>query len=376
LQRKNGETPLVATPRHALRHAIDPSIAGLATGPDTTAHALAGRMRLRSFLVLGVAASACVALTSLPDRAVADPGPGEITQLVADASRQLEVISEQVNTAQTQYGQQQAAAGQADKAAADAQARLNGMRDQVRQIARSAYTTGDVSRMDVLLSSRSADQFLSQMGTLDAIAGHQTEVLSQAGADARTAEKARTTADDAAATAKKTLDEVTVKQQQLQSQIASYQREYAALTAPQQQAVSRVTAGSPVAAAPAAAPVTANSHAAQVAVNTALAQVGKPYVWGASGPNSFDCSGLTSYAYAAAGVTLPHSSSAQSRMGTPVSRDALQPGDLIFFYSPVSHVAMYIGNGQMVHASTSGTPVQVVNVASMPNYNSARRVAG
>jgi cell wall-associated NlpC family hydrolase len=80
------------------------------------------------------------------------------------------------------------------------------------------------------------------------------------------------------------------------------------------------------------------------------------------------------YSWAAASVALPHSSSAQSGMGTPVSRSQLQPGDLVFFYSPVSHVGMYIGNGQMVHAATSGTPVQVVSLDSMPNYNSARRV--
>jgi cell wall-associated NlpC family hydrolase len=111
-------------------------------------------------------------------------------------------------------------------------------------------------------------------------------------------------------------------------------------------------------------------------VATALAQVGKPYVWGAAGPGSFDCSGLTQYAYKAAGVSLPHSSSMQSGMGTPVSRAALQPGDLVFFYSPVSHVGMYIGNGQMVHASTAGEPVKVAALDSMPNYNTARRIVG
>ena len=120
--------------------------------------------------------------------------------------------------------------------------------------------------------------------------------------------------------------------------------------------------------------VAAASGAAQAAVNTALAQVGDPYVWGAAGPDAFDCSGLTQYSYAAAGVALPHSSSMQSGMGVPVSRDQLQPGDLVFFYSPVSHVGMYIGNGQMVHASTSGTPVQVVSLDSMPSSNSARRI--
>ena len=121
--------------------------------------------------------------------------------------------------------------------------------------------------------------------------------------------------------------------------------------------------------------VVAPSAAAQKAVDTALAQVGDPYVWGASGPDAFDCSGLTQYAYSAGGVSLPHSASSQSRMGTPVSRDQLQPGDLVFFYSPVSHVGMYIGNGQMVHAATSGEPVKVVSLDSMGSYNSARRVA-
>ena len=105
-----------------------------------------------------------------------------------------------------------------------------------------------------------------------------------------------------------------------------------------------------------------------------MAQRGDPYVWAAAGPDAFDCSGLTQYAYAAAGVSLPHSSSMQSQMGTSVSRSELQPGDLVFFYSPVSHVGMYIGNGQMVHASTSGKPVQVASLDSMGSFSGARRV--
>jgi cell wall-associated NlpC family hydrolase len=120
--------------------------------------------------------------------------------------------------------------------------------------------------------------------------------------------------------------------------------------------------------------VPAASEAAQVAVDTALAQLGDPYVWAAGGPNAFDCSGLTQYAYAAAGVRLPHSSAAQSRMGTAVPRSELQPGDLVFFRSPVSHVGMYIGGGRMVHAATFGVPVQVTSV-DMAGYAGARRFA-
>lgn len=105
----------------------------------------------------------------------------------------------------------------------------------------------------------------------------------------------------------------------------------------------------------------ANSKGA-IAVKTALAQIGKPYKWGGSGPSSFDCSGLTSYAWRAAGVSLPHNSRMQYNATTRVSMKNLQPGDLLFFYSPISHVGIYIGDGQMVDAPYSGKDVRVRSI--------------
>src|SRR3954469_10312805 len=107
-------------------------------------------------------------------------------------------------------------------------------------------------------------------------------------------------------------------------------------------------AAAPMGTTAVAAPAAAPTGASQKAVDVALSQVGKPYAWGAAGPGSYDCSGLAQYAYKAAGFALPHSSRSQSTMGTPVSKADLKPGDLVFFYSPVSHVAIYIGNGQIV----------------------------
>ncbi len=131
-----------------------------------------------------------------------------------------------------------------------------------------------------------------------------------------------------------------------------------------------------VAVAPAAsAAVVAPNPTAQVAVDTALGQLGDPYVWAGAGPDVFDCSGLTQYAYAAAGIELPHSSSMQSTIGTYVPPEALQPGDLIFFYSPVGHVGMYIGDGQMVHAPQPGETVEIIPVDYVSGYNTARRLA-
>jgi cell wall-associated NlpC family hydrolase len=118
----------------------------------------------------------------------------------------------------------------------------------------------------------------------------------------------------------------------------------------------------------------APTAAAQTAVDTARAQVGKAYEYGAAGPDSFDCSGLTQYAYGAAGIELPHSSRSQSEMGTPVDRADLQPGDLVFFYEPVSHVGIYVGDGQMVDAGSEETGVSQRTV-DMEGYNFARRIA-
>jgi cell wall-associated NlpC family hydrolase len=108
------------------------------------------------------------------------------------------------------------------------------------------------------------------------------------------------------------------------------------------------------------------SDRAQVAVDTALAQIGDPYVYGAAGPDAFDCSGLTMYSWAAAGVQLSHASSVQPTQGTPVSLSELMPGDLIFYYSPISHVGMYIGHGQIVHAPHPGTVVSITSMYEMP----------
>ena len=115
------------------------------------------------------------------------------------------------------------------------------------------------------------------------------------------------------------------------------------------------------------------SGSASSAVDFALSQVGDAYVYGAAGPSAWDCSGLTMGAWGAAGVSLPHSSTMQSGMGTAVSVSDLQPGDLIFYYSPVSHVGIYVGNGQLVHAPNPSSSVEVVSFDSMP-ITAIRRV--
>jgi cell wall-associated NlpC family hydrolase len=114
------------------------------------------------------------------------------------------------------------------------------------------------------------------------------------------------------------------------------------------------------------------SGRAATAIRYAMAQVGKSYVYGAAGPSSYDCSGLTMRAWGTAGVGLPHSSRAQQGSGTRVSESELRPGDLVFYYSPVSHVGMYIGNGLIVNALNPGSGVRVSGLHSMPYVGAVR----
>jgi cell wall-associated NlpC family hydrolase len=359
----------VATP--VLTHALEQFPADLPVGRPASRRI----GRLRSGLLIG--ATAALTVTVLPGTAAADPDrattPEQAIQLVTEADHQLEVVTEQLNEAKVVLERQQAEVAAAEQAAAEAQARLDALDGQIRQLARTAYTGDSFSELDVMLTSGSAEEFVHQLGTLDAIAGHTNDLVTEIAVVSESATTAKAAAAQATAEAQAAVDSISAQQAELKGKIEDYQRQYAALTAPQQEQVSRAHGGEAMAAP---SGVIAPSQAAQVAVDTALAQVGDPYVWGAGGPNAFDCSGLTQYAYSAAGVSLPHSSRSQSGMGQAVSRDQLQPGDLLFYYSPTSHVAMYVGNGQMVHASTAGKPVQVVSFNSMSGFTHARRIAG
>ncbi|MFN8050399.1 MAG: NlpC/P60 family protein [Acidimicrobiales bacterium] len=124
------------------------------------------------------------------------------------------------------------------------------------------------------------------------------------------------------------------------------------------------TLSSVVAEVPASRNITPPPANAPTAVRVALEQQGDPYVWAADGPDSFDCSGLVLFAYRAAGVQLPHSSRGMRAMTRSITADELQPGDLVFGGSPVHHVGLYIGNGQMVHAPHSGDVVRVASIYS------------
>ena len=322
-----------------------------------------------------------VALAVVPGVAAAAPATAsQAAAAVTDTARQIEALGEQVNDAQLAAEEQQALADEADAAAATADAAVADLAPRVAAIATTGFMGGPPSGLEAMLTSASADDLVSRLGLLEQLTRTTNATVAQLSQAQATATAARAAADDAAATAAAALADVQDRRDQLERNLAGYRSDLARLSTVQQAAVLTAVVGPAVPGAQteeaaAAAPAAAPTEAAAIAVRTALAQVGKPYVSGAAGPSSFDCSGLTQYAYAAAGVGLPHSSRSQSGLGAAVSRGDLQPGDLVFFYSPVSHVGMYIGNGQMVHASVTGRPVAVTSV-DKPGYAGARRPTG
>jgi cell wall-associated NlpC family hydrolase len=334
------------------------------------------RRRSRALLAVGAALVAVTAGVLTPSTATAAPGTSaQAGKLVQAAAQQLTLIDEQVQQAQLIVASQMRAARAAARKAAAAKAALATFEPQMRAIAASGYAAKTQSRMAAFLTSDSASELVQQMTTLDMIATHTESVIAKVAAAQDAARKAQAAADQLAAKAKSGLSQLKAQQATVQKKVAAYQAEFDRLSATEQAAVTTAIAGRALAAPSASDLPLAPSSAAAIAVKTALAQVGKPYVWGATGPDGFDCSGLTSYAWAAAGVSLPHSSRAQSELGHEVSRSDLQPGDLVYFYTPVSHVALYIGNGMMVHARTFGQPVAVTSV-DQAGYRGARRIFG
>jgi cell wall-associated NlpC family hydrolase len=314
-----------------------------------------------------------VAVLLAPATAGAAPTTAdEAARLVAETSRQLATLDEQVHEAQLTVTAQQQTAATAAATAAQADAVLAGYAPQLAAIAQTSGRTQ--SRVAAFLTSDSAADVVQQMTTLDVIAAHTEGLLAEVSIAQRAAEQARAEADAAAAQATAALVELERQRAEVQTRQQQYEGEYASLSAAEQAAVRTSVAG-PSLAAPDTDAVVAAAPSGDVGavLEAALEQIGTPYEWGGSGPGGFDCSGLTSFAYRAAGVSLPHSSRAQSRMGVAVSRGELMPGDLVFFGDPVYHVGIYVGNGKMVHARTFGVPVAVTSV-DMGGYAGARRV--
>jgi cell wall-associated NlpC family hydrolase/outer membrane murein-binding lipoprotein Lpp len=343
--------------------------------------------RVRSLLT-GVALAALIGAGAvvLPYVAGAAPGQptiGEVTAKLDKLAKQNEVLAEQYNKATADVKADQKAADAAQGEALTAATDFDNARARLRQTVTAEYESASFSRAGALLTSRDGQSYLDALSTLSLISSHRAEIVAQiqgVHTRAETAQKKATTLLGAAQAKAAALDK---QKQKLEADTKKFKDLLAKLTAAQQAAYARRNTVPPATAraaitqaptAPSTAPK-ATTTAAQRAVNYAIQQVGKGYVFAGTGPDAFDCSGLTMMAWAQGGVSLPHQASEQYNYGTHVGASELQPGELVFLYSPISHVEIMVGPDLAVSAADEALGVRYVHPSQdMQDFAGATRL--
>lgn len=245
-------------------------------------------------------------------------------------------------------------------------------RDRLGAVAAEQYRTGGQDPALQLLLSSEPGQYLEDAGLLERAGSAQSTTLHRLTTQQRGEETLRAEARQELTALTASKRELAADKRVVDGKLGAARRLLNRLTARQRAAVRASDpageGGSPGGAATAKAP---NARAAEV-VAFAYAQLGKPYIWGATGPAGFDCSGLAQAAWAAAGVALPRTTYSQINAGTRVPQSRLEPGDLVFYYAGVSHVGIYVGDGLIIHAPHPGAPVRVAPVGEMPFAGATR----
>ncbi|MGI5252015.1 MULTISPECIES: C40 family peptidase [Streptomycetaceae] len=336
--------------------------------------------------------------------APASPDKPSITEVKAQVDKlfhQAEAATERYNGAKEQTERQRTRADALLDQVARKTETLNSARRTIGEYAAAQYRGGGLDGTTTFLLTSDPQQFLDQAHLMDRLSDRQEHALEtfrseQAETAAKRSEAVeslqklteaqqrlnaeKTAVKQKLAAAQKLLNSLTAQEKarlaalekKRQEEAAEKAAEIAAKEKAAQEAAAKESgssAGSSGSTAPASGTYAAK---AAKAIEFARAQLGKPYVYGATGPNSYDCSGLTQAAWGAAGVSIPRVTYDQVDFGSRVSADQLQPGDLVFFYSDITHVGLYIGGGQMIHAPHTGSVVKIAPITEMPIYGYAR----
>ncbi|WP_432832429.1 NlpC/P60 family protein [Dactylosporangium sp. CA-092794] len=305
-----------------------------------------GRALRRSLLV----AAAVVAVLVPASAALADPSPGEVQRQIDEGNRALELVVESYNKVNTDLAATQASLAALETKMRPVLSSLDEASASVAAIARTAYVTGSGMRtMSMLLSAGTPASLIDQLGTLQELSAAQQRQI-----DAFTEAKQQYTGE------KRRLDDLLAAQKAQQADLAAkkthIEGDIARLDALQKKVNAATGKTTTTTTAYGPAPVLPGPGGKVVAF--AWAQLNEKYVFGAAGPDTWDCSGLTMMAWKAAGKTLPHNAAEQYKVVQHISRSQLIPGDLVF-YNNLGHVGIYIGNNQIIHAPNSRTVVKI-----------------
>ncbi|MEV0261696.1 NlpC/P60 family protein [Streptomyces sp. NPDC050617] len=318
------------------------------------------------------------------------PTPAQVKTEVDRYYQEAEAAAERYNGAKEKARAAEDALDELRDEAARKTEGLNAARNALGSYATAQYRDGGLSPEIRLALSASPDQYLDRAARAEHMAGRQAAAVERVERELRGVRQVRTTADSQLARLKDSQAELGVHKRSAEGKLDAAKRLLGELTAAQRADVQNdgtsvsdggndgapgTDRGTAVRAADRSAArgsAQAPTGRAARAVSYAYAALGKPYVWGATGPSAYDCSGLTQAAWQAAGVSLPRTTYTQINAGSRVSRSQLAPGDLLFFYSGVSHVGIYVGDGKMIHAPRPGAPVRVAPIDQMPFAGATR----
>lgn len=351
-----------------------------ATDPQAqarTTEARKARARTAGVIALVGAATA----TALGGFAHADPQPtpAEVGARVDRLHHEAEKAVEKHNGVAEKADRAERDLDDLRDEAARKTARLNDARNALGSFATAQYRNGTDPTVQLALSAEPED-YLRRAALLERVGSRQATAVAGVGRQLREVEQVRAEAGDRLTELKDARAELKRHKRAIEDKLAEARRLLGTLTAGQRAAVLGAdghggtggAAGDRAARDAARGPVQAPNARAARAVSYARSAVGSPYVWGATGPGSFDCSGLTLAAWGAAGVSLPRTTYTQAAAGGTVPRSALAPGDLVFYYSGLSHVGIYAGGGQIIHAPRPGATVRYAPVDSMPFVTAVR----
>ncbi|MER7678634.1 MULTISPECIES: C40 family peptidase [unclassified Streptomyces] len=320
--------------------------------------------------VLTTAAAAAVALSANAANAAPSekPSKDEVKSKVDALYEQAEKATEKLNGAKEKQDKLEKQISTLQDNVARGQEELNELRDGLGSMASAQYRTGGIDPSVALFLSSNPDDYLDKASAMDQLSSQQVEALKKVQAKQRELAQQRQEASAKLKDLSDTRAELKKKKQEVQGKLASAQKllnsltakERAALAAQDQERATRASERVDLGNSKAA------SGRAGAAFAAAQGMIGRPYVYGATGPSSFDCSGLTSWAYAQAGVSIPRTSESQANIGTRIySQSDLQVGDLVFFFGDLHHVALYAGNGQVLHAPRTGTVVRYESMSTI-----------
>ncbi|MFD5568080.1 C40 family peptidase [Streptomyces cadmiisoli] len=307
--------------------------------------------------------------------------PGQVEAKVDKLYQEAEVATEKYNGAKEKAEEAERRLEALRDEAARKEERLNSARDALGSFAAAQYRGGGLDPALQLALSDDPDRYLDGAAFAERAGDRQTAAVTRVRGQLREIEQLRGAARLELASLRSRQAELKRHKQTVTDKLGDARRLLSRLTA-EERAQLAADGGTDRATRAAGqrdgltAPGTAEAPNARAAaaVSYAHQKLGSPYVWGATGPNAFDCSGLIQAAYRSAGVSLPRTTYAQIDSGRRVSRSELLPGDLVFFYSGISHVGIYIGNGQMIHAPNPSSPVRLAPIDQMPFAGATRVV--